>query len=72
MSEETAVRIADALERIALVLASFMSDAPPAEEPEEVFQTQEGPMVLRAGRLVPLISDDTVPASHEPAASPLV
>ena len=53
MTEETAVRIAVALESIAVIFAAFLPEAEP-EPQERIYQTQEGPLVMRDGRLVPL------------------
>jgi hypothetical protein len=56
MTEETADRIAAALEAIACTLAAAVVNEPATggEQAEQVYQTQQGPKVIREGRLVPL------------------
>ena len=46
MTEETAVRIAEALERLVLVMTAGLPDAEEETEPLTVM-TQQGPMVIR-------------------------
>lgn len=55
MTKETGQRIAVALEAIAGVLCSLAADGAVDEDPlEAMIQTQQGPMVMRDGKLVPV------------------